>query len=107
MLCVLTSDSDAYTQHAFSEQNKTITRKYPLLFAFLSCRNNFLGTQTGVLINHGNRAIGVRVFEVLLSISNCKAITVPSTNGSYLKRKAMMIIHIVAMQRQIRYIKTH
>ena len=38
------------------------------MFVFLSDRKNFLGTQNWVQINHGIRAIGVRVIEGLLYI---------------------------------------
>ena len=44
-------------------------RKFPLVFVFLSCRQNFVGTQKWVRINHGKRAIGVRAIEVRLYIS--------------------------------------
>ena len=40
--------------------------KYPLIFDFLSCRKNFLGTQKRVRISNGKRVIGIRVIEVLL-----------------------------------------
>ena len=43
-------------------------RKFPLVFAFLSYRKNFKGTQKRVRINHGNRAIGVRAIAVRLYI---------------------------------------
>ena len=39
-------------------------RKFPLIFVFLSCRKNFVGTQKQVRISHGKRAIGDRAIEV-------------------------------------------
>ena len=36
------------------------------MFAFLSSRKNIVGTQKRVRISYGNRAIGVRVTEILL-----------------------------------------
>ena len=44
--------------------------KYPKLIIFLTYRMNFLRTQKRVQINHGKRAIGVRVNEVLLYLEN-------------------------------------
>ena len=39
-------------------------RIFPIVFVFLSCQKNFVGTQKRVPINHGKRAIGVRAIEV-------------------------------------------
>ena len=47
-------------------------RKFPLIFVFLRCRKNFVGTQKRVRISHGKRAIGVRATEVLLYICFCQ-----------------------------------
>ena len=41
----------------------------PLTFVFLSCRQNYPGTQKRVRISHGKWVIDVRIIEVLLSLS--------------------------------------
>ena len=59
-------------------------RKFPLVIVFLSYRKNFKGTQKRVRINHGKRAIGVRVIEVRLYVG---------TATSFMTLKEERLVH--------------
>ena len=68
MLCVYSlesphrGDSNEYTQHTISRQNKKIF----LNICFLELSEEFPRTQKRVRISHGKRAIGVRAIEFRL-----------------------------------------
>ena len=52
------------------------------MFAFLSYRKNFVGTQKQVRISHGKRAIGVQAIEVRLYIVRHSIIAFTDTSSS-------------------------